>query len=82
MDFYLERTRDSEFREVIRFRGEIADTDIARLKLDGLDRRLCDDPPSEGPTFAADALLTLEMLFRRSAEQGLIRRSGGKGDGE
>lgn len=70
MDFYLERTRDKDSREVIRFRGEIADADIGRLRLDAMDRSLLDDKPSQGQMFAADVLLKLEMLFRRAAEQG------------
>lgn len=73
MDFYLERTRDKDYREVIRFRGEIAAADIARLRLDAMDRNLLDDQPSQGPMFAADVLLTLEMLFRRAAEQRVIQ---------
>lgn len=72
MDFYLEQTRDKDYREVIRFGGEIAEADIERLRLDVIDRRLIDDRPSQGPMFAADVLLTLEMLFRRAAEQWLI----------
>lgn len=62
MDFYICR---KTFDESIEFRGSIGCDDIARLRLDALDRALLND----GAENAADFLLILEMLFRRHAEQ-------------
>jgi hypothetical protein len=61
----MEWTKDHQGSVI--FRGEVSATDIASicLRLDPIDTRLL----KEGADNAADMLLILEMLFRRSAEQ-------------
>ncbi len=51
----------------IKFYGEIAESDIARLKLDNLDRSLMEG--TDYNASPADQLLVMEMLFRRIQEQ-------------
>ncbi len=70
MDFYLERKHtDDRMDEVISFRGEVRMSDLARLRLNGLDHALLDDVGGDEKATPADYLLTLEMIFRRHAEQ-------------
>jgi hypothetical protein len=68
MRFELERKFDSSVcGEVIVFSGEVSEYDLVRLKLEGVDAMLINEPC----VTAADFLLVLEMLFRRAAEQGV-----------
>lgn len=60
MKFFIENDG-----ERIRFSGEITAAEVVRLDLDALDRALMDGPITE----SADALLVLEMIFRRHREQ-------------
>lgn len=62
MDFYICK---KALDKTIEFHGSIGCDDIARLRLDALDRALLNN----GAENAADSLLILEMLFRRHAEQ-------------
>lgn len=65
--FRMERDR---LDEVIRFSGQIAVSDVERLKLDFLDRSLLNQENNPAnPLWSANNLLVLEMLFRRLAEQ-------------
>ena len=70
MDFYLERKHtDDRLDEVISFRGEVRMSELSRLRLNKLDRALLDDVGADEKATPADYLLTLEMIFRRHAEQ-------------
>ena len=70
MDFYIERKHtDDRMDEVISFRGEVRMSDLARLRLNVLDHALLDDVGGDEKATPADYLLTLEMIFRRHAEQ-------------
>ena len=72
MNFYIERKHtDDRMEEVISFRGEVRMSDLVRLRLNELDRALLDDVGADGKATPADYLLTLEMIFRRHAEQTL-----------
>lgn len=58
----------------VKFYGEIADSDVVRLKLNKLDRELMRTTPFNA--LPEDQLLVIEMLFRRINEQ-----RGEKGEG-
>lgn len=70
MEFFIER-KYTEYMadEVISFRGEVRMSDLARLRLNMLDRALLNDVGRDEKSTPADYLLTLEMIFRRHAEQ-------------
>lgn len=70
MDFYLEQKyTDDRMDKVISFRGEVRMSDLERLRLNMLDRALLNDVGGDEKATPADYLLTLEMIFRRHAEQ-------------
>lgn len=59
-----------EADQTIEFNGRIDKEAICDLKLGALDKALLDQPIlHDNPMWAADILLTFEMLFRRFAEQ-------------
>jgi hypothetical protein len=66
MNFSIER---NEAKGKIKFYGEIDYADLARLRLDGMDRALLNDVDSDPEASAADYLLALEVIFRRHAQQ-------------
>lgn len=70
MDFCLKRERSEDaMDETISFHGEIRMSELARLRLNTLDRALLFDVCEDEKATPADYLLVLEMIFRRSAEQ-------------
>lgn len=66
MKFTIEKF---EATGVVSFHGEFSEMDLAKLQLDGLDRKLLDDVGGDEKATPADYLLALEMIFRRHAEQ-------------
>lgn len=66
MKFVME---NDDVTRTIRFSGELSVSEIERLDLRSLDRALLRDVDRDSAATAADHLLVLEMLYRRSAER-------------
>jgi hypothetical protein len=60
--------RKDPVERTIIFRGEIREGDMQELHLDPFDLALLEDI-NQGPGFAADSLLALEMLYRRAEQR-------------
>lgn len=70
MKFLMVRSSsDAGGEEVIRFSGEFTASDLAKVRLDPIERALLDGCKPGTP--ADDHLLALETLFRRAREQGI-----------
>lgn len=70
MEFEISERFDPEVGDtVIEFRGRIKRCEVVPLQLDAADKALLANVGQADDTTAADHLLALEMLYRRSAEQ-------------
>jgi hypothetical protein len=58
----------SDYGENLTVTIVLSDHDMARLKLDGIDRQVVSDQFDQ----PADILLALEVIFRRMTEQGIL----------